>query len=50
MWVLINLNVVRFVGWLLDHGSLSKPSPLVKDGDLIAVIRHMIYASGSGYG
>ena len=31
-----NLDVVRSSAWLLDHGSLSKPLPLVKDGDLIA--------------
>ena len=37
-----NLNVVRFIGRLLDHGSFSTPLPLVKDGDLIAVVQHMI--------
>ena len=37
-----SLNVVRSIGRLLDHGSLSQP--LVKDGDLIAVIQRMIHA------
>ena len=35
------LNVVRSIGRLSDHGALSKPLPLVKDGDLIAIVRHM---------
>ena len=39
-----NLNVVRTLGRLLDRGCLSKPVPLVKDGDLIAIVRHMILA------
>ena len=30
-----NLDVVRSIGRLLDHGSLSRPLPLVEDGDLI---------------
>ena len=34
-----NLNVARSIGRLLDHGSLNKPLPLVKDGDLIALAR-----------
>ena len=32
-----NLNVARSIGRLLDHDSLDKPLPLVKDGDLIAL-------------
>ena len=39
-----NPNVVRFIGRSLEPGSLSKPLPLVKDGDLTAIIRHMILA------
>ena len=35
-----NLNVVRTLG----DGYLSKPLHLVKDGDLIAIVRHMILA------
>ena len=42
-----NLNVVRSVGRLLDHGSFSSPLLLVKDGDLIAVVQHMILARGA---
>ena len=30
----------------MDHGSLSVPLPLVKDGDLMATVRHMIRARG----
>ena len=41
-----NLNVVRSIGRLLDHGSLSKPLPVVEDGDLIAIVRHMLHARG----
>ena len=37
-----NLNVVRSIGRLLDHGSFSSLQPLFKDGDLIAVVQHMI--------
>ena len=44
-----NLNVARSVGRLLDHDSLAKPLPLVKDGDLIALARYMIRTSGSGH-
>ena len=33
-----NLNVARSIGRLLDHGSLNKPLPPVKDGDLIALV------------
>ena len=41
-----NLNVARSVGRLLDHGSMNKPLPLVKDGDLIALVHHMIRTRG----
>ena len=40
------LHVVRSIGRLLDRGSLSKPLPLVKDGDLIAIVQHMYHALG----
>ena len=36
-----NLNVARSIGRLLDYGSLVKPLPLVKDGDLIALVQYM---------
>ena len=39
-----NLNVALSVGRLLDRGCLSKPFPLVKDGDLAVVALHMIWA------
>ena len=39
-----SLNVERSVGRLLDHGCLAEPLSLVKDGDLVAVIQHMIRA------
>ena len=41
-----NLNVARNVGRLLDHDSLVKPLPLVKDGDLIALVQYMIRTGG----
>ena len=41
-----NLNVVRSIGRLLDHASLVKPLPLVKDGDLIALAQYMIRIRG----
>ena len=37
---------VRFIGRLRDHGCLSKPSPLVKDGDLVSLVQHMIRVRG----
>ena len=37
-----NLNVARTIGRLLDHDSMVKPLPLVKDGALIALVQHMI--------
>ena len=33
-----NLNVAGSIGRLLDHDCLVKPLPLVKDGDLIALV------------
>ena len=39
-----NLNVVQSTARLFDHVCLSRPLPLVKDGDLIAIVRHMILA------
>ena len=36
--------MVLSIARLLDHGSLSRPLPLVKDGDLIATVQHMIFA------
>ena len=41
-----NLNVARSIGRLLDHGSLVEPLPLVKDGDLIALVQYMIHTRG----
>ena len=41
-----NLDVARSIGRLLDHGGLHKPLPLVKDGDLIALVQHMIRTRG----
>ena len=41
-----NLDVVRSIARLLGHGSLSRHLHLVKDGDLIAVVQHMILAWG----
>ena len=41
-----NLNVVRSIGRLLDADCLSKPLPLVKDGDLVALVHHMIRTRG----
>ena len=43
-----NLNVARSIGRLLDHASLVKPLPLVKDGDLVALAQYMIEARGRG--
>ena len=34
------------IGRLLDHDSLVKPLPLVKDGDLIALVQYMIRTRG----
>ena len=41
-----HLYVVRSVAWWLDHGSFTKPLPLVEDGDLSALVRHMFLARG----
>ena len=41
-----NLHVARSIGRLLDHDRLVKPLPLVKDGDLIALVRYMIRTRG----
>ena len=41
-----NLNVARSIGRLLDHDSLGKPLPLVKDGDLVALVQYMICTRG----
>ena len=41
-----NLNVARSIGRLLDHDSLVKPLPLVKDGDLIALVQYMVRTRG----
>ena len=41
-----NLNVARTLGRLLDHDSLVKPMPLVKDGDLFALVQNMIRTRG----
>ena len=48
-----NLNVARTIGRLLDYGCLVKPLPLVKDGDLVALVQYMIRTlrprNGSGH-
>ena len=41
-----NLNVARSIGRLLDHDCLTRPLPVVKDGDLIALARYMIHTRG----
>ena len=41
-----NLNVAGTVGRLLDRDSLVKPLPLVKDGDLLALVQYMIRTRG----
>ena len=41
-----NLNVARSIGRLLDYGSLDKPLPLIKDGDLIALVQYMFRTRG----
>ena len=41
-----NLYVARSIGCLLDSDCLSKPLPLVKDGDLIALARFLIRTRG----
>ena len=41
-----NLNVARSIGWLLGKDCLVKPLPLVKDGDLVALVQYMIRTRG----
>ena len=41
-----NLNVAGSIGRLLDHDSLVKPLPSVKDGDLVALVQYMIRTRG----
>ena len=41
-----NLNVVRSIGRLLDADCLAKPFPLIKDGDLVALVHYMIRTRG----
>ena len=41
-----NLNVVRSIGRLLDADCLAKPLPLVKDGDLVALVQYVIRTRG----
>ena len=41
-----NLNVARTIGRLLDKDCLAKPLPLVKNGDLVALVQKMIRSRG----
>ena len=41
-----NLNVARTIGRLLDNDSLVKFLPLIKDGDLVALVQYMIRTRG----
>ena len=41
-----NLNVARTIGRLLEKDCLVKPLPLVKDGDLVALVQYMIRTRG----
>ena len=41
-----NLNVVRSIGRLLDADCLAKPLPLVKDGDMVALVQYVIRTRG----
>ena len=41
-----NLNVVRSIGCLLDADCLAKPLPLIKDGDLVALVQFLIRTRG----
>ena len=41
-----NLNVARNIGCLLDSDCLAKPLPLVKDGDLVALVQFLIRTRG----
>ena len=44
--LLLHLNVARSIGRLLDFDCLTKPLPLVKDGDLFALVQYMISTRG----
>ena len=41
-----NLNVARSIGRLLDRDGLVQPLPLVKDGDLVALVQYMVRTRG----
>ena len=41
-----NLNAAITIGRLLDRDSLTKPLPLVRDGDLVALAQNMIRTRG----
>ena len=41
-----NLDVAWTIGRLLDRDCLVKPLPLIKDGDLVALVHHMIRTQG----
>ena len=41
-----NLTVVRSIARLPDRGTFATPLPLDEDGDLIAIVQHMILAGG----
>ena len=41
-----NLKVARTFGRLLDRDSLAEPLPLVKDGDLVALVQYMVRTRG----
>ena len=41
-----SLNVARTTGRLLDNDSLVKPLPIIKDGDLVALVQYMIRTRG----
>ena len=41
-----NLGVVRSISRLLDHGFGLTPLPLVKDGNIVSLLHHMIQARG----
>ena len=43
-----NLNVARIIGRLLDRGSLATPLPWFPNGDLVAIVQHMLIARGLG--
>ena len=43
-----HLHVARTIGRLLDKDCLVKPLPLIKDGDLVALVQYMIRTRGRG--